>query len=215
MSIMDIASPSDQQQIPASLRERSTAPLQAEMPLVTPAPISSALATPQPTDRRAPHRRSSAPKDGTYAGGSSSGRTKREQQTHTATDIAEIAVGNAEEIPSIGKFDMPRTLYAFKERVREFELTHGSQWREKMDSRRRQNWSRISAVYNRIIQLRGPSTAPADVERAIAQIEREMAENKVTLTRYSQLVRKQLNNERRQSIHHGDGSRTLKLEGEI
>ncbi|KAJ1797634.1 hypothetical protein LPJ59_003009, partial [Coemansia sp. RSA 2399] len=166
-----------------------------------------------PTDRRILHRGSSAPKDGTYAGGSSSGRAKREQQTRTATDIAEIAVGDAEEIPSIGKFDLPRTLYVFKERVREFELTHGSQWREKMDSRRRQNWSRISAVYNRIIQLRGPSTATADVERAITQIEREMAESKVTLTRYSQLVRKQLNNERRQSIHQGDG-RTSKLEGE-
>ncbi|KAJ2779204.1 hypothetical protein H4R18_004149 [Coemansia javaensis] len=106
-------------------------------------------------------------------------------------------IGDPDAIPSIGKFSSPRTLFRFRERVSEYEQTHGSQWREKMDSRHRQNWSRISAVYNRIAQLRGPGDGPADVERALQAASDEMAAAGVTLTRYSQIVRKQLNAERR------------------
>ncbi|KAJ1731144.1 hypothetical protein LPJ72_004099, partial [Coemansia sp. Benny D160-2] len=160
-------------------------------------PLDTAMA---PASRRAKNMRLPAPKAGGAVAGSNSsgslGKAKKEHQTRNS-DIGSVAVGDPEEIPSIGRFESARTLYRFKERVREFEQTHGSQWREKMDSRRRQNWSRISAVYNRIVQLRGPSTDAADVDRAIRWIEGEMAENKVTLTRYSQQVRKRLNDERR------------------
>ncbi|KAJ1774044.1 hypothetical protein LPJ74_000143 [Coemansia sp. RSA 1843] len=202
VSMLDIASPSNQahgdqqaQQMSASQQSNDMSLLLTAKPLITPVSATS----PQ-TDGRDLHQKLAAPKAGTDVGGSSSspGRTKREQKARS-TDTGEITVGDPEEIPSIGKFESARALYAFKERVREFEQTHGSQWREKMDSRRRQNWSRISAVYNRAVQLRGPGTAAADVERAFKQIESEMAESKVTLTRYSQLVRKRLNAERRQS----------------
>ncbi|KAJ1844005.1 hypothetical protein LPJ73_005302, partial [Coemansia sp. RSA 2703] len=67
----------------------------------------------------------------------------------------------------------------------------------KMDNKRRQNWSRITAVYNRIVQLRGPGSAEPDLERALSETEAEMLSLKMTLTRYSQIVRKKLNNERR------------------
>ncbi|KAJ2664520.1 hypothetical protein IWW48_000773 [Coemansia sp. RSA 1200] len=178
---------------------------QNTMPLVTAMPplaasVSSALPS---ANRKAKNPRLSAPKSGgAVAGnniGGNLGKAKKEHQARN-TDIGSVTVGDPEEIPSIGRFESARTLYRFKERVREFEQTHGSQWREKMDSRRRQNWSRISAVYNRIVQLRGPSTDAADVDRAIRRIEGEMAESKVTLTRYSQQVRKRLNDERRQSL---------------
>ncbi|KAJ2695073.1 hypothetical protein GGH99_000347 [Coemansia sp. RSA 1285] len=178
---------------------QGTMPLDTAMPPLA-ASVSSAM---PPANRRAKNMRLPAPKSGgTVAGSNSSGslgKAKREHQTRNS-DIGSVAVGDPEEIPSIGRFESARTLYRFKERVRVFEQTHGSQWREKMDSRRRQNWSRISAVYNRIVQLRGPSTDAADVDRAIRRIEGEMAENKITLTRYSQQVRKRLNDERRQSL---------------
>ncbi|KAJ1961447.1 hypothetical protein GGI12_003246 [Dipsacomyces acuminosporus] len=111
--------------------------------------------------------------------------------------VDDIVVGNPEEIPSIGKFDSLRTLYMFKERAKEYDQLHGTQWREKMDSKRRQNWSRITAVYNRIVQLRGPGTSEADLERALQETSSDMAAQNMTLTRYSQLIRKKINDDRR------------------
>ncbi|KAJ2610797.1 hypothetical protein H4S08_003456 [Coemansia sp. RSA 1365] len=122
-------------------------------------------------------------------------------RTTQAVDIDNLAIGDSENIPSIGKFSSPRTLYRFRQRISEYEQTNGAQWREKMDSKRRQNWSRISAVYNRIIQLRGESSDAADLERALQAAEDEMSASAATLTRYSQLVRKRLNSERRQNLH--------------
>ncbi|KAJ2547492.1 hypothetical protein EV175_005203 [Coemansia sp. RSA 1933] len=223
LSILNIGSPGDQQQqqqkTPASLQDRrGMVSLQVAVPLTAPGPmpISAPVLMPgsisgpllgsapasvaiQPEASGAAHQRPSAPRTGPGIGSSSgiSGRMTRRQQKCTAEGTAEIEIGDPELIPSIGKFESPRALYKFRERVRSYELTHGAQWREKMDSRKRQNWSRISAVHNRIMQLCGPSTGAADVERAIAQIEREMAESKATMTRYSQLIRKQLNDERR------------------
>ncbi|KAJ1734401.1 hypothetical protein LPJ61_001096 [Coemansia biformis] len=118
-------------------------------------------------------------------------------------------IGDPDAIPSIGKFSSPRALYQFRVRVSEYEQTHGSQWREKMDSKHRQNWSRISAVYNRILQLRGADAGDVAVERALQAVEDEMASSRATLTRYSQIVRKQLNNERRQSVHRASTSTRL------
>ncbi|KAI9501657.1 hypothetical protein BX070DRAFT_228213, partial [Coemansia spiralis] len=201
------------QQHSASLHSQSVSQAQlspttqtAELPpvvgsITTPILVQTQVAAQPLAHKEAQQRFPAAPraKSATAVDGGSD-RAKRNRQTRAA-DISELTIGDSEEIPSIGKFDSPRTLYAFKERVREFERVHGSQWREKMDSRRRQNWSRISAVYNRILQLRGPSTEATDVERAFRQLESEMSESKVTLTRYSQLVRKRLNDERRQSTH--------------
>ncbi|KAI8325004.1 hypothetical protein GQ54DRAFT_36758 [Martensiomyces pterosporus] len=111
--------------------------------------------------------------------------------------VDDIVVGDPEEIPSIGKFDSLRTLYIFKERAKEHDRLHGTQWREKMDSKRRQNWSRITAVYNRVVQLRGPGTTEADLDRALQETANDMAANNMTLTRYSQLIRKKINDDRR------------------
>ncbi|KAJ2229724.1 hypothetical protein H4R99_005385 [Coemansia sp. RSA 1722] len=110
-----------------------------------------------------------------------------------------LVIGDPEQIPPIGRFDTLRQLFDYKERCKQHDAAHGTHWREKMDSKRRQNWSRISAVYNRIVQLRGAGTGEADVERAIREAVAEMESVKMTLTRYSQLVRKRLNNERRSS----------------
>ncbi|KAJ2664409.1 hypothetical protein IW148_001989 [Coemansia sp. RSA 1199] len=114
-------------------------------------------------------------------------------------DVNEVEIGDPEAIPSIGKFSSPRLLYQFKERVQAYEEQHGSQWRERMDSKRRQNWSRISAVYTRILQLRGPGSSADELERALRAVDDEMAQTHVTLTKYSQVVRKQLATERRQT----------------
>ncbi|PIA15305.1 hypothetical protein COEREDRAFT_9450 [Coemansia reversa NRRL 1564] len=122
-------------------------------------------------------------------------------RTTQTVDIDSLAIGDSENIPSIGKFSSPRALYRFRQRISEYEQTNGAQWREKMDSKRRQNWSRISAVYNRIMQLRGESSDAADLERALQAAEDEMSASAATLTRYSQLVRKRLNSERRQNLH--------------
>ncbi|KAJ2802617.1 hypothetical protein H4R20_003214, partial [Coemansia guatemalensis] len=130
-------------------------------------------------------------------GSASAGAGNRAAQT---VDIDSLAIGDSEDIPSIGKFSSPRALYRFRQRINEYEQANGAQWREKMDSKRRQNWSRISAVYNRIMQLRGEGSEAADLERALQAAEDEMAASAATLTRYSQLVRKRLNSERRQNL---------------
>ncbi|KAJ1721251.1 hypothetical protein LPJ53_004208 [Coemansia erecta] len=111
--------------------------------------------------------------------------------------LESMLIGDPEQIPSIGKFENLRQLYEYKQRCREHDAVHGTHWREKMDSKRRQNWSRITAVYNRIVQLRGPGSNEADLERALSETDGEMQALKMTLTRYSQIVRKKLNNERR------------------
>ncbi|KAJ2763807.1 hypothetical protein IWQ56_004722 [Coemansia nantahalensis] len=121
-------------------------------------------------------------------------------------EISDLAIGDAEAIPSIGRFRSLRALYQFRQRVSEYEHEHGRRWRERMESRRRQNWSRISAIYNRIVQLCGPDGSDAGVERALQAAEREMEASGATLTRYSQIVRKQLNRERRQSLQEASPS---------
>ncbi|KAI7830988.1 hypothetical protein BX661DRAFT_170172 [Kickxella alabastrina] len=114
--------------------------------------------------------------------------------------LDDVEVGVPEQIPSIGQFDSLRQLYDYKELCRSYDSVHGSQWRGKMESKRRQNWSRISAVYNRILQMRGPGTTEADIERALKATVSEMESFKMTLTRYSQLIRKRLNDERRSAL---------------
>ncbi|KAJ2388113.1 hypothetical protein H4S02_003030 [Coemansia sp. RSA 2611] len=133
------------------------------------------------------------------AAGTRVASSRARASTAERVDIEELELGDAEAIPSIGKFGSPRQLYHYKERVQAYEEQHGSQWRERMDSKRRQNWSRISAVYTRILQLRGPGTADADLERALGAVSDEMAQTRVTLTKYSQVIRKRLANERRQT----------------
>ncbi|KAJ2856182.1 hypothetical protein J3B02_001748 [Coemansia erecta] len=110
-----------------------------------------------------------------------------------------LGIGDPEQIPSIGRFDTLRQLFDYRERCKQYDAEHGAHWREKMDSKRRQNWSRITAVYNYIVQLRGPGNGKADLERAIRETASEMEAVKMTLPQYSQLVRKRLNSERKQS----------------
>ncbi|KAI9479870.1 hypothetical protein BX667DRAFT_194410 [Coemansia mojavensis] len=136
---------------------------------------------------------------GSLAEAATQSSSRLRASTAERLDVNELEMGDADAIPSIGKFSSPRMLYQYKERVQEYESKHGSQWRERMDSKRRQNWSRISAVYTRILQLRGPSTSDADLERALSAVEEEMAQSRVTLTKYSQVVRKQIASERRQT----------------
>ncbi|KAJ1938022.1 hypothetical protein GGF37_004969 [Kickxella alabastrina] len=120
--------------------------------------------------------------------------------TKRRMSLDDVEVGVPEQIPSIGQFDSLRQLYDYKELCRSYDSVHGSQWRGKMESKRRQNWSRISAVYNRILQMRGPGTTEADIERALKATVSEMESFKMTLTRYSQLIRKRLNDERRSAL---------------
>ncbi|KAJ1806269.1 hypothetical protein LPJ75_005093 [Coemansia sp. RSA 2598] len=121
------------------------------------------------------------------------GGTKRRLSLET------LEIGDPEQIPSIGRFDTLRQLFDYKERCKQYDVEHGTHWREKMDSKRRQNWSRITAVYNHLVRLRGPGAGKADLERAIRETASEMETVKMTLPQYSQLVRKRLNNERKQS----------------
>ncbi|KAJ2581043.1 hypothetical protein IWW49_006110 [Coemansia sp. RSA 1797] len=136
---------------------------------------------------------------GSLADAASASVSRPRALTAERLDVNEVEIGDPEAIPSIGKFSSPRLLYQFKERVQAYEEQHGSQWRERMDSKRRQNWSRISAVYTRILQLRGPGSSADELERALRAVDDEMAQTHVTLTKYSQVVRKQLATERRQT----------------
>ncbi|KAJ2827831.1 hypothetical protein IWW50_001690 [Coemansia erecta] len=146
---------------------------------------------------------------GSLADAASASATRPRALTAERLDVSELELGDPGAIPSIGKFSSPRQLYQFRERVQAYEQQHGAQWRERMDSKRRQNWSRISAVYMRIVQLRGPEPSADELERALRAVDDEMAQSRVTLTKYSQVVRKQLASERRESAQRNQKTARL------
>ncbi|KAJ1938303.1 hypothetical protein FBU59_004479 [Linderina macrospora] len=123
----------------------------------------------------------------------------QDDQAPQATGTENLTVGDPESIPSIGKFESIRALYEYRAESEEYDRVNSNKWREKMDSRRRQNWSRITAVYTRIQQLRHGDESEESLERAIQIATDEMAREGMTLTKYSQTVRKTINEARKSS----------------